>query len=145
MGRQPVRGREPWRHEPGRTHQPVVARLRQGGQVQVHTTLVALPTLSEERALLVFRMVQELLSNALKHAKASEITLEATTPAEGLVQVRYHDNGVGFDATQHLGRGMGLRSLESRATLLEGTHTVRTQPGQGTEILITFPTQTPTE
>ena len=111
------------------------------GTVRVTTDFGDLPPLSEENSLRLYRMVQELLSNGLKHAQAKEITLKLYK-VKGQVTLSYTDDGMGFDPEQLRGPdgrgGMGLRTLESRATLLGGQLTVESAPQQGTRIRIAF-------
>jgi signal transduction histidine kinase len=73
---------------------------------------------TEETALHVYRIIQELLTNARKHSQASEVTLKVTH-SHPLLRIEYHDNGVGFRF--HTGaRGTGLSALNYRVTLLAG-------------------------
>jgi signal transduction histidine kinase len=87
-------------------------------------------------------MVQELLSNTLKHAKASTITIKLLF-TENEVAVYYADNGIGFDygkQEQEPG-GIGVVSLQSRAELMKGHMKIRSLPGMGTQVEIKTPIQ----
>ncbi|MDI9339772.1 MAG: histidine kinase [Sediminibacterium sp.] len=67
----------------------------------------------------VYRMISELLTNTLKHAAATRISIELKTEEEYLI-CHYTDNGKGLPAFEQ-GQGLGLRSLEGRASALNGT------------------------
>lgn len=71
--------------------------------------------------LAVYRLAQELAQNVLKHAQATEATLEVDVLPAWVV-LRVEDNGWGFDPAQ-TSDGLGLRSLRSRAALLGAAYT----------------------
>jgi two-component system, NarL family, sensor kinase len=81
------------------------------------------PELDKNRSLMIFRIVQELLNNAIKHSRAEEI--KVTLQAAGELLVIVQDNGVGFDANavmndKQSGTGLGLFNIENRARLMGG-------------------------
>lgn len=82
--------------------------------------LPPLEWLDERQALQVLRIVQECISNVLKHAQANRIDIRATAN-NGYIDVSVADNGRGFDvvAQQREGRGRGLRNLQTRAKQLD--------------------------
>ncbi|MBK6342470.1 MAG: sensor histidine kinase [Flavobacteriales bacterium] len=85
----------------------------------------------------LYRIVQELVSNVLKHAKASELIIGVTrTP--GRLSVVVSDNGAGFDATQRTD-GMGLGNVRSRAAAIGATVQVDSTPGKGTTVSVECP------
>ena len=88
----------------------------------------------------IFRIIQELVANAIKHADASKINIQLTQHEENL-NIIVEDNGKGFDRSQ-LGQdsnGMGLTNIEKRVEHLEGNFTVDSVMGKGTSILIDIP------
>lgn len=86
----------------------------------------------------LYRIAQEALTNALKHAGASRITLRlAITPDH--VKFIMRDNGIGFLADAMPAGHFGLIGLNERAKLLGGALRLETSPGQGTKIDITIP------
>ena len=88
----------------------------------------------------IFRIVQELVANAIKHAEASKINIQLTQHEENL-NIIVEDNGKGFDRSQ-LGQdsnGMGLTNIEKRVEHLEGNFTVDSVKGKGTSMLIDIP------
>ena len=97
-----------------------------------------LDSLSPDVALCLFRVTQEALTNAVRHAGARTIsvTLRATT---GGVELSVVDDGVGFVTSERAGTGLGLRSIDERVRLSRGTLRVQSQPGQGTNVLVRIP------
>jgi signal transduction histidine kinase len=101
--------------------------------------LPPLDWLGASEALQVMRIVQEALANAVKHAQATRVRVEADV-CDGAVQVDISDDGCGFDpAARHEGRG--LRLLLQRAQLLGGHIAVTSQVGKGTRITLRLPQQ----
>jgi two-component system, NarL family, sensor kinase len=96
----------------------------------------------KNRSLMVFRIVQELLNNAVKHSRAEEIrvTLDFAQELSAVVE----DNGVGFDADavindKQSGRGLGLFNIENRARLLGGTISYGKVNPTGSKTTVTIP------
>lgn len=90
-----------------------------------------------QRELVVFRIVQELLNNIVKHADANSISIAMTYESEKLL-VTVTDNGKGFD-TAETKTGLGLRNMLNRMTLINGFITVSSQPKEGTIATIELP------
>lgn len=88
----------------------------------------------------IFRMVQELVANAIKHAEASKVSIQLTQHEDNL-NIIVEDNGKGFDRSKLDNRqsGMGLTNIEKRVEHLEGNFTVDSVLGKGTSILIDIP------
>ena len=96
-------------------------------------------TIEVSKQLLIYRIVQELVNNAIKHAEASEISVKFNWREGGLL-FEVNDDGKGFDLKAIQGdikKGVGLYNIENRASLLNGEVTFDSQPGQGTNISIT--------
>lgn len=93
---------------------------------------------SRNHELILVRILQELISNTLKHAQASHISLRVGPEAAG-VRLYYTDNGIGFnDAVPS--EGMGVRSIRQRLHLLNATWEYRGIPGKGTVLEALIPT-----
>ncbi len=87
----------------------------------------------------IFRVVQELITNIIKHAKASEASISITQHKDSL-SIIIEDNGIGFNPKKIIkNEGMGLTSIEKRVEHLEGTMEVDSTPGKGTSVLIDIP------
>jgi signal transduction histidine kinase len=93
-----------------------------------------------EKATMAFRVVQEIITNSLKHGKASLISIDC-----GIMRNRIcftiSDNGLGFktDTSGISGRKSGLRNIASRLELLDARYTLRSVPGTGTSYTIEIP------
>ncbi|OON68758.1 sensor histidine kinase [Hymenobacter sp. CRA2] len=95
--------------------------------------------------LAVYRVVQELLGNGLKHAQAREISVRLEF-GENRLSIDYADDGVGYDqaaieamATPDTRTGLGLTNLRSRVAVLRGMLRHESAPGAGTRVWISFP------
>ncbi|ADB53386.1 sensor histidine kinase [Conexibacter woesei] len=88
-----------------------------------------------------YRVVQECLSNAARHAGATRIAVEITQPhGAATLRVRVRDDGHGFAAEEtDSGGGYGLRSMRERVDLLEGELTLSSGSDAGTEIVAVLP------
>ncbi|GLH64261.1 sensor histidine kinase [Parageobacillus sp. G301] len=86
----------------------------------------------------VFRLVQESVQNALKHAEATEIQVR-TEMNNNQLFVMVKDNGKGFDTTVKKENAFGLIGMKERVELLQGTLTIRSKIGFGTTIFIRIP------
>ncbi|MGX7006111.1 PAS domain-containing sensor histidine kinase [Caballeronia sp. KNU42] len=96
------------------------------------------PELAEERAIAIFRIVQEALTNITRHADAHEvfITLEQTRD-DCLLEVR--DDGRGFDPVAVPRKSFGLVGMKERVLMLGGALDVASSPGHGTSIKVRVP------
>lgn len=95
-------------------------------------------TLSDQASLGLYRVAQEALSNALSHGKAGEISVQLSRQAGGTVLLSVKDAGIGFDVTTSA-RGPGLLHMSEHLRALGGELTVKSAPGQGTEIIAELP------
>ncbi|MBI5032851.1 MAG: HAMP domain-containing protein [Chloroflexi bacterium] len=91
----------------------------------------------------LFRIVQEAMTNIIRHAQATEVSVKLAREGNW-VSLRVADNGQGFDpqALQPVdlhGQGLGLRGMLERASILGGDFNLKTAPGQGTIITIRLP------
>ena len=84
-----------------------------------------------------YRIVQEVVSNTLKHAQATTLTIQVTRTADQL-NILVEDNGRGFD-TATVAQGMGTGNLHSRAAELGGKVNIDSRPGRGTSVSVDIP------
>jgi len=107
---------------------------RAGLETQFAADLVGrLPPAVEEG---LYRIAQEALNNALKHAHAHLITV-SVTQQERMVVLRIGDDGAGFDPAAARERGgLGLKAMQERAAKLGGRVVVNSEPGKGTQIVV---------
>jgi signal transduction histidine kinase len=108
---------------------------RGGIEVEASVEIGAEPNGDEER--IVYRLVQEALTNVIKHAHASHVDVTARSVG-GEIQISVSDNGEGFDPLAAT-TGRGLRGMQERIELLGGRIEVSSRPGAGTEITATVP------
>ncbi len=86
----------------------------------------------------VYRLIQEALNNAGKHAHATEMHVRAY-PVNGAVKIEVSDDGKGFD-TSNPRAGFGLTGMRERVSLAGGTIEISSRPGGGTTVCATIPT-----
>lgn len=87
----------------------------------------------------IFRIIQELITNIIKHAEATEAVI-SLTQFEQELNILVEDNGKGFTTGNFQKKsGMGLGSIERRVEHLEGSMEVDSSPGRGTNIIIDLP------
>jgi len=86
-------------------------------------------------ALSIFRVIQELLYNSIKHAKATDILIQINKENNELV-IQFEDDGIGFDMENLKHKGMGLENMKSRINFLKGTISFNSKEGEGLSVLI---------
>jgi PAS domain S-box-containing protein len=116
--------------------------LERQGPVPIEVKVHNLPDpISSEVAVCAFRIAQEALRNAVRHAHARTLTV-SLFGSDGGVQLGVQDDGCGFDTGQQRHRfSLGLASMRERAHLLGGELDVDSAPGQGTTITVWIPLQ----
>jgi len=92
--------------------------------------------LPDTMKLVVYRIIQELVHNVLKHAKASQAIVQGVLNKDHF-SVTVEDNGTGFDATK-THPGLGLKNLASRIKSLNGTLQIESEQGKGTTVYMEF-------
>jgi len=116
--------------------------MERAGQYQlIFTEEGELPANSnQDKELILFRIMQEILNNIIKHAAATEITIRLQY-LNNTLQLLVADNGVGFNMAglPDWQRGMGLYNIQKRAAIISGEVTINSAPGEGTSINIFIP------
>ncbi|WP_282803220.1 sensor histidine kinase [Secundilactobacillus kimchicus] len=100
--------------------------------------------LSTDVQSVLYRIAQESINNALKHAKAKEIDV-LLVAHEHFINLEVMDDGSGFDVPSHQqfnGRSLGLMNMNERVKALNGAFSIRSQPGNGTTVTAKFPVTT---
>jgi NarL family two-component system sensor histidine kinase LiaS len=92
----------------------------------------------------LFRILQESLSNTLRHAKASQIAVKLFT-LQDQVRLRVTDDGVGFDPEGEKLTSYGLRSMQERVAEVGGSMEIYSAVGKGTQIEVRIPLMSQTE
>jgi signal transduction histidine kinase len=109
-------------------------------KVQVHMYLLKEVNISKEKEIHVFRILQEMIHNALKHANAKNLYI-GISEENGNLQVMVKDDGKGFDMEKikKESHGLGLKSLESRIEILSGQLSFESLPNKGTNYFFKAP------
>jgi signal transduction histidine kinase len=99
--------------------------------------------LSPAMEIALFRIVQEAITNIIRHAQASTVTVGLIIRENCLI-LKVEDDGLGFDpqilqSPDTSGKSMGLWGMQERVSTLEGEFHVQTAPGQGTRITVRVP------
>jgi signal transduction histidine kinase len=99
--------------------------------------------MTEGNEILVFRIIQEILNNIIKHSKAKNIQAEIVYRENSIFFI-FTDDGIGFDVKEAMqrpssSRGIGLTSMVNRAKLIGGQFSLSSQPGMGTKTTIEIP------
>jgi PAS domain S-box-containing protein len=93
--------------------------------------------LSENQKLTLFRIIQEALNNAIKHAKATNVLINLYQCKNNIL-LNIKDDGVGFEPVS-VKKGSGLKNIQNRVYLANGSITLESNPGNGCNIEIKFP------
>jgi signal transduction histidine kinase len=101
----------------------------------------SLDDLTDQHRTCVYRIVQEALTNCVRHAKASEIAV-ALHAADGTLNVSVSDDGVGMDPGRRAS-GFGLRGIEERVRELGGSITFNSPSGGGATLAVSLPLTSP--
>ncbi len=99
-----------------------------------------IPELSNENSINLYRIVQEIIHNTLKHAKASFLHIQLRVAGNKMILMT-QDNGIGFNYSTIIdqGRGLGLRNLQSRAEIMKADMYVESSSSSGTKYTIEIP------
>ena len=107
-------------------------KIENVNNIDVHLSHNRVPQLNKQKELIVYRILQELVQNTLKHANATRIQIELTDSAQGF-KLDYKDNGIGFSTPINKSKlnGLGIMSIESRANSIGAKISIKSQHGQG--------------
>jgi signal transduction histidine kinase len=112
--------------------------VNQSGALQVNYQSIGLEqqAIEQTTAITIYRIVQELVNNTMKHAAATSAIVQVSR-SNGTISVTVEDDGKGFD-TSVLQRplGIGWSNIQSRVEYLNGKLDVQSEPGKGTSVHI---------
>jgi two-component system, NarL family, sensor kinase len=99
-----------------------------------------LPELNQEQKINIYRIVQEIVHNTIKHAKATELVIDLSAK-QNVVVLMANDNGIGFypGGEGNESDGLGLRNLKSRTELMRGKFDIDSKPDNGTTYYFEIP------
>jgi signal transduction histidine kinase len=107
----------------------------------IHCTLVANNKnieLNSEQSTTIFRIVQESLTNIMRHAHAKQVEVKLTPQKESYL-LEVTDDGIGFDMNSLRNKTFGLIGMRERALVLDGEYEIHSALGQGTKLTIRIP------
>ena len=94
-----------------------------------------------KKELAVFRIVQELLNNAIKHSEATIIFVSTRFTPDYNLMISISDNGKGFNLEEKMNSGLGLKNLDSRIQIIGAKFKMKSKPGKGTTAIIYLDTK----
>jgi signal transduction histidine kinase len=108
--------------------------------LEIHTEFINYSnSISQEKQLIIYRIIQELVNNAIKHAETSEIIVQVSEE-ENLLNLTVEDNGKGFDHTNlDVRKTAGFHNIELRVQFLKGTMNITSELNIGTSIELQIP------
>ena len=95
--------------------------------------------ISPESSLMIFRIIQELMTNALKHAEATEILIQIVYQEERTLTITVEDDGKGFNDANVQPENNGWNNIRSRVNYLHGIINLHSEPSDGTSVTIAIP------
>jgi signal transduction histidine kinase len=107
-------------------------------ECRIHIEPEALPYIPLDRGLQLLNIVREALSNIVRHAGASQMSVSVRR-LRRTIRIRIHDNGVGFDLQTAAGTGHGLLNMAARAKKIGTDFELHSAPGEGTTIIVDLP------
>ncbi|WP_158611930.1 sensor histidine kinase [Flavobacterium macacae] len=102
--------------------------------IQFRTDIRSDAALSDTVKIQLTRIIQELITNIVKHAEATEIVIHLRH-TEKILLLHLYDNGIGFD-TNGKAKGLGIKNIEFRTDYINAHYKMRSAPGKGTSYLI---------
>ena len=119
--------------------QELIDSIALTGTFQLNFTPVSMQHLqiSEEVQLAIYRIIQEQLTNIIRHANANTVDISLDIDNEHL-QLRIADNGLGFD-TKQKSKGVGIMNMYNRAEAVNGMMEIVSKPGEGCRLIAEFP------
>jgi signal transduction histidine kinase len=101
---------------------------------------------TEQKAIFLFRMYQEMMNNILKHSKAGHVNVSIIYSSDYKFVLKVEDDGVGFSMERKQkeketssSSGLGLRNMMNRARLIGAEISIQSQPQKGTKISVELP------
>ena len=119
---------------------PELDRLQSSGTIKATLQCDTKIPLPNDQQIILFRIIQEALQNAVKHSRASNLNVDVKM-VEDTIFITVADDGIGFIDGSHFS-GIGLMNMKNRIRILRGRIEWLSTPGQGTTVLIQLPTQT---
>lgn len=121
------------------TVQDFCQRIQKINNIDLQFNYDEAPTLSKTQELALYRIIQELVNNTLKHANATQIKLNFQQLPTGF-KMLYQDNGIGFKISDKAStnKGIGTKSIESRANAIDAIFQLKSTPNEGMSFELTL-------
>lgn len=110
--------------------------------IDLHTVGLQPDSVNTDIHIALYRIVQEQLSNILKHAESTAVVITVTVVRKEKITLLIEDNGKGFDLKSR-SKGVGLLNMNSRVDVLNGTLRIETAPGKGCRLMVEVPLHEP--
>ena len=108
-------------------------------EIEISLNITEIGEINKQMSLIIYRIVQELLNNSIKHAEASKINISISNKDKELLLI-YEDNGKGFDYSEaYKKRSLGLKNIEVRAKMVNGIAHFITKKNEGLKVEIRIP------
>jgi signal transduction histidine kinase len=108
-------------------------------KIEISLRIEKMNSISTKISLNVYRLIQELLNNAVKHSEATNINLTLKI-RNHILEIDYTDNGKGFDyAEAYQKRSLGLKNIETRTEMIDGSTKFETKPNDGLKLNVKIP------
>ncbi|HEY2676349.1 MAG TPA: ATP-binding protein [Steroidobacteraceae bacterium] len=121
---------------------PAIEFLAEGiskrAQLPIHVRSSVSGRLPSRIEIVLYRSVQEALTNASRHARANCVNVEVSRDAD-ILHCLIKDDGIGFDVASHGGGGLGLIGMRERLSAANGTLQITSTPGTGTQVRLELP------
>lgn len=117
-----------------------IDKIASTGKLKIELQTIGLDQrLNQNTENILFRVLQEIVNNIIKHAKATEVSIQLIRHDNEMV-LMVEDNGVGFNVEKiNMFDGIGLKNIQSRVEYLNGTVDFDSKPGKGTTVNIQVP------
>ncbi|MAW93601.1 MULTISPECIES: ATP-binding protein [unclassified Leeuwenhoekiella] len=116
-----------------------VARFNRLKFLSADYELLGDPVVIDDKVeIVLFRILQEFMTNTMKHSKAANLQVTVHFKAHEL-EITALDNGVGFDFEKLPDKGIGLSNIDKRAELINARTKISSIPGAGTQLVLTYP------
>ena len=115
----------------------LIDSYKQSNQVAIENHIEALKLTDSSEELHIFRIVQELINNAIRHGKATQIKLILNLHNNNGFYLEFNDNGIGFDtAILNINPGLGIQNIKSRVNILSSQLQIQSTPNHGSTFII---------
>lgn len=118
-----------------------INKISSSGSLKINLEIIGLTNrLQQTVETVLFRVLQELINNIIKHAQTTEVSIQLIRHETELT-ILIEDNGIGFDVEKILGKegGIGLKNIQSRVTFLNGEVYFDSHINKGTTVTIEIP------